>query len=36
MGAHGFVNRGGGADHFMDRLAEWLHVNVPASDQKNE
>jgi len=36
MGAHGFVNRGGGADHFMDRLAEWLQVNVPASDQKSE
>lgn len=27
MGAHGFVNRGGGADHFMDRLAEWMQVN---------
>ena len=24
MGAHGFVNKGGGADHFMDRLEEWL------------
>ena len=23
-GAHGFVNKGGGADHFMDRLEEWL------------
>ncbi len=27
MGAHGFVNKGGGADHFMDRLGEWLQVN---------
>jgi acetyl esterase/lipase len=27
MGAHGFVNRGGGADHFMDRLEEWLDTN---------
>jgi dienelactone hydrolase len=27
MGAHGFVNKGGGADHFMDRLGEWLAVN---------
>ena len=26
-GAHGFVNKGGGADHFMDRLEEWLAVN---------
>ena len=26
-GAHGFVNKGGGADHFMDRLEEWLRVN---------
>jgi acetyl esterase/lipase len=26
-GAHGFVNKGGGADHFMDRLEEWLKVN---------
>src|SRR3712207_1167728 len=24
MGAHGFVNKGGGADRFMDRLGEWL------------
>jgi hypothetical protein len=23
-GGHGFVNKGGGADHFMDRLGEWL------------
>lgn len=27
MGAHGFVNKGGGADHFMDRLGEWLAAN---------
>jgi len=27
MGAHGFVNKGGGADHFMDRLQEWLAAN---------
>lgn len=27
MGAHGFVNKGGGADHFMDRLTEWMQVN---------
>jgi len=27
MGAHGFVNKGGGADHFMDRLEEWLTTN---------
>jgi acetyl esterase/lipase len=27
MGEHGFVNRGGGADHFMDRLQEWLAAN---------
>jgi acetyl esterase/lipase len=27
MGAHGFVKKGGGADHFMDRLEEWLRVN---------
>jgi dienelactone hydrolase len=26
-GAHGFVNKGGGADHFTDRLEEWLRVN---------
>jgi acetyl esterase/lipase len=26
-GAHGFVNKGGGADHFMDRLEEWLRTN---------
>jgi hypothetical protein len=27
MGAQGFVNKGGGADHFMDRLEEWLRAN---------
>jgi dienelactone hydrolase len=27
MGAHGFVNKGGGADRFMDRVAEWMQVN---------
>jgi acetyl esterase/lipase len=27
IGAHGFVNKGGGADHFMDRLEEWLRAN---------
>jgi hypothetical protein len=27
MGEHGFVNKGGGADHFMDRLQEWLAAN---------
>jgi acetyl esterase/lipase len=26
-GAHGFGKKGGGADHFMDRLEEWLKVN---------
>lgn len=26
-GKHGFVEKGGGADNFMDRLAEWLSVN---------
>jgi acetyl esterase/lipase len=27
MGAHGFLNKGGGADHFLDRLEEWLGAN---------
>ena len=27
MGAHGFVNKGGGADRFMDRVAEWMQIN---------
>jgi dienelactone hydrolase len=26
-GAHGFRKKGGGADHFMDRLEEWMKVN---------
>jgi acetyl esterase/lipase len=26
-GRHGFSKKGGGADHFMDRLEEWLRVN---------
>jgi dienelactone hydrolase len=26
-GKHGFVQKGGGADQFMDRLEEWLRVN---------
>jgi acetyl esterase/lipase len=26
-GRHGFGKKGGGADHFMDRLEEWLKVN---------
>jgi len=35
MGAHGFVNKGGGADHFMDRLEEWLRVNRLLSKAAN-
>lgn len=27
VGAHGFVKKGGGADHYLDRLEEWLKVN---------
>lgn len=27
MGGHGFVNKGGGADHYLDRLEEWLTTN---------
>ena len=26
-GRHGFAKKGGGADHFMDRLEEWIKVN---------
>src|SRR5690606_13339677 len=26
MGAHGFLQKGGGADHFMDRFEEWLKL----------
>ncbi len=27
MGAHGFLNKGGGSDHFMERLEDWLRGN---------
>jgi acetyl esterase/lipase len=27
VGQHGFLKRGGGADHYLDRLEEWLKVN---------
>lgn len=27
MGAHGFVNKGGAADRFMDRVVEWIQGN---------
>jgi acetyl esterase/lipase len=27
VGGHGFPKKGGGADHFMDRLEEWLRAN---------
>ena len=27
MGQHGFGKKGGGADHYLDRLEEWLKVN---------
>lgn len=27
MGAHGFVNKGGAADQFMDRVADWMRGN---------
>jgi len=27
MGAHGFVKKGGGADHFMDRVIDWMRGN---------
>lgn len=26
-GAHGFRTKGGGADHYMDRVEEWMKVN---------
>ena len=26
-GRHGFVEKGGGTDHFMDRVQEWMQVN---------
>jgi acetyl esterase/lipase len=35
MGAHGFLNKGGGADHFMDRLGEWLGANKLLSKPAN-
>lgn len=27
IGQHGFLKKGGGADHFMDRFVEWMQVN---------
>jgi acetyl esterase/lipase len=27
MGSHGFVRHGGGADHYLDRVEEWMKVN---------
>jgi acetyl esterase/lipase len=27
-GRHGFVKKGGGADHYLDRLEEWLTLNA--------
>jgi len=27
VGKHGFLEKGGGADHFMDRLQEWMKLN---------
>jgi len=27
IGAHGFLTKGGGADHYLDRLEEWLKAN---------
>jgi hypothetical protein len=26
-GAHGIVNKGGGADYFMDCLEDWIRAN---------
>jgi acetyl esterase/lipase len=26
-GQHGFTKKGGGADHYLDRLQEWLRIN---------
>lgn len=31
-GGHGFGKKGGGADHFMDRVEEWMRVNGWLSD----
>jgi len=27
MGSHGFTRHGGGADHYLDRVEEWMKVN---------
>ena len=27
IGSHGFLNKGGGADYYLDRLGEWLKAN---------
>lgn len=27
MGGHGFAKKGGGADHYLDRVEEWMRVN---------
>ncbi len=35
MGAHGFVNQGGGADHYLDRLEEWLTTNKLLTKHSN-
>lgn len=35
MGAHGFLNKGGGADHYLDRLGEWLGANKLLSKPAN-
>jgi acetyl esterase/lipase len=35
MGGHGFPRKGGGADHFMDRLEEWLAANKLLSRSAN-
>lgn len=26
-GRHGFVTKGGGADHYLDRIEEWMRIN---------
>jgi hypothetical protein len=36
MGEHGFVNKSGGADHFMDRRQEWLAANRLLSEAEAE
>jgi acetyl esterase/lipase len=36
MGAHGFVNKGGGADHYLDRLEEWLAINKLLAPSKGD